>query len=170
MLRGVFAGSTKPFQPVASKPATPDSATVGSSGTNGERCAALIARARKRLEGRITTGVIDRAEIEQVSAARARLFDPSRVASEAFRRACVSWRIDAPVTLRSHRPWIGGLLVAAKGLVGRLLRFHTEVPLARQAEFNRNLLVVLHELVDRLPPRVSAPSGPSGDLPEGGVE
>ena len=113
----------------------------------------IAAKARERLEGRIAAGVVDRAEIDRVSAARARLFDPDGVASEAFRRACVSWRIDAPVTLRSHRPWIGGLLVAIKRLVGRLLRFHTEVPLARQAEFNRNLLVVLHELADRLPPR-----------------
>jgi hypothetical protein len=120
---------------------------------DGEDAGAKIAaKARERLEGRIAAGVVDRAELERVSAARARLFDPGGVASEAFRRACVSWRIDAPVTLRSHRPWIGSLLVAAKRLLGRLLRFHTEVPLARQAEFNRNLLVVLHELVDRFPP------------------
>jgi hypothetical protein len=113
----------------------------------------LAERVRDRLERRVAAGVVDRDEIARVSGARARLFDPGGIASEAFRRACLSWRIDAPVTLRSHRPWIGGVLVAVKRLVARLLRFHVEVPLARQAEFNRNLLVVLHELVDRLPPR-----------------
>ena len=112
----------------------------------------LVERVRDRLERRIAAGVVDPDEIARVSSARARLFDPGGIASEAFRRACLSWQIDAPVTLRSHRPWIGGVLVAAKRLVARLLRFHVEVPLARQAEFNRTLLVVLHELVDRLPP------------------
>ena len=130
----------------------------------------VAGQARERLERRIAAGVLDRGDVDRVSAARVRLFDPGGIASEAFRRACLSWQIDAPVTLRSHRPWIGGLLIAAKRLLARLLRFHVEVPLARQAEFNRNLLVVLHELVDRLPPRDASPSRPSGDLPDGGVK
>jgi hypothetical protein len=62
-------------------------------------------------------------------------------------------RIDAPVPLQSHRPIVGAALVALKRVVARVLRFQLEVPLARQAEFNRNLLVVLQELFDRLPPR-----------------
>ncbi|MGH7805550.1 MAG: hypothetical protein ACREQJ_14475 [Candidatus Binatia bacterium] len=119
--------------------------------TIGGEGGGVAERASERLEGRIAAGVLDRAEVDRVSAARVRLFDVGGAASEAFRRACLAWRIDAPVTLRSHRPWIGGVLVAAKRLLGRLLRFQVEVPLARQAEFNRNLLVVLHELVDRLP-------------------
>ena len=119
----------------------------------GEGSGDVETRVRERLDRRIHANVVDVAEIEHVSRARVRLFDPGGAASEAFRRACIAWRIDAPVTLRSHRPWVGGALVALKRAVARLLRFHVEVPLARQAEFNRNLLVVLHELVDRLPPR-----------------
>lgn len=109
----------------------------------------LERRARERLERRIAAGAVDPAEIERVAASPVRRFEADPLVSEAFRRACVAWRIDAPVPLRSHRPVVGPVLVAAKRLVARLLRFHVEVPLARQAEFNRNLLVVLHDLVLR---------------------
>ena len=112
----------------------------------------LAERARGRLEGRIGAGVVDRAEIERVSRARVRLFDPGGGASEAFRRLCVVAQVDAPVKLESHRPLIGSVLVALKRVVRRLLRFQVEVPLARQAEFNRNVLVVLQEMAERLPP------------------
>lgn len=111
--------------------------------------AELARRAEAKLAARRAAGVLDENEIARVSAARVALLEADGVLSEAFRQACVHWRIDAPVPLSSHRSVVGPLLVAAKRLVARLLRFHVEVPLARQAEFNRNLLVVLHELARR---------------------
>src|SRR5437899_1394008 len=44
----VAAGTTTPCQVIASKPGTPDSELVGSSGTVAERCAAVTASARSR--------------------------------------------------------------------------------------------------------------------------
>src|SRR5712692_5737045 len=45
---GVAAGTTTPCQVIASKPGTPASETVGSSGTVPERCAVVTASARSR--------------------------------------------------------------------------------------------------------------------------
>jgi len=45
---GVALGASSPIQPVETKPGTPDSIGVGSSGVTGERFAPPVARARIR--------------------------------------------------------------------------------------------------------------------------
>src|ERR1700761_7844384 len=43
---GVFAGASSPNQPAISKPGTPDSLTVGTSGIDGTRCSEATASSR----------------------------------------------------------------------------------------------------------------------------
>lgn len=45
---GVPAGAARPNHDCTSKPGKPDSATVGTSGSSGERCALVMAMARNR--------------------------------------------------------------------------------------------------------------------------
>lgn len=52
MSRGVGPGTSRPYQVVMSKPASPDSATVGSCGAMGERCGLVTASARSRASAR----------------------------------------------------------------------------------------------------------------------
>jgi hypothetical protein len=48
MVRGVPAGASTPYQPMYSKPASPDSATVGTLGAVIDRRVLLTAIARSR--------------------------------------------------------------------------------------------------------------------------
>lgn len=108
----------------------------------------IARRVRERLDERIERGLVDQAEITSVTDRRLPSLAVGEGAMfEAFRRLCVGWEVDRAAPIRSHRPWIGPVIVAVKRIVSRMLRFHTEVPLARQREFNRNLLVVLGEVL-----------------------
>lgn len=110
--------------------------------------AELARRAEQRLGDRIDRGVLDREEIERVTSRPLRTAHPRGGAGlDAYRRLCVAWEIDRPERIRSHRPWIGPVLVVGKSVLARVFRFLVERPLARQAEFNRNLVVVLGELI-----------------------
>jgi hypothetical protein len=104
---------------------------------------------RTRLAERYERGVIDRDEVARVTAMRLHTFDGDEVASEIFRRCCVTWEVDREAPITSHRPIIGPVLVTVKRLVRRLLRFLTEAQLSRQRDFNWNLLLVLRELLER---------------------
>jgi hypothetical protein len=108
---------------------------------------------RERLQARVASGLLTPDEIERVTSARVRLLPVGGELSEAFRRCCIAWEVDRPERLTSHRPLVGPLLVLAKRAVRRLLRFQNQAAIARQQEFNRNLLVVLGEVLERLPPR-----------------
>ena len=115
-------------------------------GADGE---AIAARLRERVEERIARGVVTAEEIEEVAAARLEVFDEGDLASEAFRRCCVTAAVDRPAVITSHRAVVGPILVAAKRALARLLRFQNEAALARQREFNENVLRVLRELLRR---------------------
>lgn len=121
---------------------------------------ALAAEARARLERRLADGSITEIELERVSALVARTFAGRGAASEAFRRCCIAWEVDRDREIRSHRPVVGAAIVAVKRLVARALRFQTQDALAQQREFNRNLLVVLADLVERV--ERDRPSRPPG--------
>lgn len=106
-------------------------------------------RVHERVAERLARGVLDASEIARVSAAPLRTFaGDDETASEFFRRCCVTWEVDRPAPITSHRRFLGPVLVAAKRLVRRALRFQTEVPLSRQRDFNWNLLLVLRELLE----------------------
>lgn len=106
-------------------------------------------RVHDRVADRLARGIFDAREIARVSAARLRTFaGDDETASEFFRRCCVTWEVDRPAPITSHRRFVGPLLVAVKQLVRRALRFQTEVPLSRQRDFNWNLLLVLRELLE----------------------
>ena len=116
------------------------------AGEAGRRAAE---KARARLADRLERGILDRAEIDRVTATPLRTFAGEETASEFFRRCCVTWEIDRVPPISSHRRWVGVPLVAAKRLVQRCLRFLTEKQLSRQRDFNWNLLLVLRELLER---------------------
>jgi hypothetical protein len=106
-------------------------------------------RVRERVADRLARGIFDAQEIDRVESAPLRTFaGDDEAASEFFRRCCVTWEVDQPGPITSHRPIVGPVLVAVKRLVRRALRFQTEVPLSRQRDFNWNLLLVLRELLE----------------------
>jgi len=116
------------------------------AGAAGKKAAESV---RERLADRFARGILDREEVERVSALRLHTFDGDESASEIFRRCCVTWEVDRAVPITSHRPVIGPVLVALKRAVRRALRFQTEAQLSRQRDFNWNLLLVLRELLER---------------------
>jgi hypothetical protein len=116
------------------------------SGEIGSRVAEAV---NARLADRLARGILDHDEIARVSTMPLRTFAGDDAASEIFRRCCVTWEVDRVPALTSHRPLIGPLLVAAKRVARRLLRFQTEVQFSRQRDFNWNLLLVLRELLER---------------------
>ena len=109
----------------------------------------MSAEIERRLEERRQRGLVDAAEIERVSAATPATLEGDGILSDAFRRCCETWEVDRPIEIRSHRAVLGPVLVAAKRLLLRLLRFHTETAWRRQREFNRNLLLVVRECLRR---------------------
>ena len=115
----------------------------------GEMGRAAAERVEARLADRYARGILDPAEVERVSTIRLHTFEGEEAASEIFRRCCVTWEVDRVPPITSHRPVVGPLLVALKGIVRRLLRFQTEAQLSRQRDFNWNLLLVLRDLLER---------------------
>ena len=115
----------------------------------GEIGRGVVEKVRARLADRLARGILDRDEIARVSTMPLRTFGGGDVASEIFRRCCVTWEVDRVPALTSHRPLIGPLLVAIKRVARRLLRFQTEAQFSRQRDFNWNLLLVLRELLER---------------------
>ena len=113
----------------------------------------IAERVRERVEARVASGVLSAEEIDRVTSARVRVLPVGGELSEAFRRCCIAWEVDRSERLTSHRPIVGPLIVLVKRAVRRLLRFQNQAAIARQQEFNRNLLVVLGEVLERLPPR-----------------
>lgn len=106
-------------------------------------------RVRERVDDRLARGIFDAREIERVASVPLRTFaGDDEAASEFFRRCCVTWEVDRPAPITSHRPIVGIVLVALKRLARRALRFQMEVPLSRQRDFNWNLLLVLRELLE----------------------
>ncbi len=116
------------------------------TGPEGERAAAKV---RERLADRRARGILDDSEVERVAAAALRTFDGDDVTAEIFRRCCVTWEVDRPPQLTSHRPVVGAVIVAVKRVVRRMLRFQTEAQLSRQRDFNWNLLLLLREILER---------------------
>jgi hypothetical protein len=133
-------------------------------GPEGERAAALV---RARLDERRARGVFDDGEIERVASTGLHTFDGDDTTAEIFRRCCVTWEVDRPPKLTSHRPGIGVAIVAVKRVVRRLLRFQTEAQLSRQRDFNWNLLLLLRQMLERdrrsPPPTRAAPHAGPGD-------
>jgi hypothetical protein len=123
-----------------------ESPTFRILGPEGERAAALV---RERLTARRARGVFDEGEVERVAATALHTFDGDDTTAEIFRRCCVTWEVDRPPKLTSHRPGIGFAIVAVKRAVRRLLRFQTEAQLSRQRDFNWNLLLLLREMLER---------------------
>jgi len=115
----------------------------------GEQGRQALERVRARLADRMARGILEREEVERVSARRLHTFDGDEAASEIFRRCCVTWEVDRVPPITSHRAVIGPVLVAVKRAVRRVLRFQTEAQLSRQRDFNWNLLLVLRELLER---------------------
>ena len=111
----------------------------------------VLAEASRRVAERMSRGVVTAEEIDRVSRHSLRIFDGDDSASEAFRLCCVAWEVDRTPPISSHRPVIGPFIVALKRGVAWVLRFQNETFLARQREFNRNLLLVLREILDRTP-------------------
>jgi hypothetical protein len=115
----------------------------------GEQGRQALERVRARLADRMARGILEREEVERVSARRLHTFAGDDAASEIFRRCCVTWEVDRAPPITSHRPVIGPVLVAVKRAVRRVLRYQTEAQLSRQRDFNWNLLLVLRELLER---------------------
>jgi hypothetical protein len=115
----------------------------------GEKGRQAVERVGARLADRMARGILDREEVERVSARRLHTFDGDEMASEIFRRCCVTWEVDRAMPITSHRALIGPALVAVKRVLRRALRFQTEAQLSRQRDFNWNLLLVLRELLER---------------------
>jgi hypothetical protein len=101
-----------------------------------------------RLRSRLESGAVTAAEIERLRGAALRTFADG-ASSEAFRQCCIAWDVERPAPITSHRPIVGPFIVAAKKLVRRALHFQNQAFLARQREFNWNLLLVLRDLLDR---------------------
>ncbi len=116
------------------------------TGAAGERA---LADVRARVADRRARGILDETEIARLSAAGLHTFDGDDTTAEIFRRCCVTWEVDRPPKLSSHRPVVGAVIVAVKRLVRRMLRFQTEAQLSRQRDFNWNLLLLLREILER---------------------
>jgi len=116
------------------------------AGPQGERAAAEVAR---RVGDRRARGILDDAEVERVAAAALHTFEGDDTTAEIFRRCCVTWEVDRPPKLTSHRPVVGAVIVSVKRVVRRMLRFQTEAQLSRQRDFNWNLLLLLREILER---------------------
>lgn len=112
--------------------------------------ASVVEKIEVRVAERKARGILTPEEITRVSQMKLRTFAGDRIASEAFRQCCITWEADRPVPLTSHRPIVGGLIVAAKKGLRRTLRFLNEPHLARQRDFNWNLLLVLRDLLERI--------------------
>lgn len=111
---------------------------------------AVAERVRARVSERLARGILAPDEVERLAAMRLRTVSGDGAVSEAFRRCCIVWQVDRAGPITSHRPMAGALIVAAKKVVGRALRFQNEAFLARQREFNWNLLVVMRDLLERV--------------------
>lgn len=105
---------------------------------------------RVRLAERKARGILDPEEIARVSQTKLHAFRGEGVASEAFRQCCITWEADRPAPLSSHRPIVGKVIIAVKKALRRSLRFLNEPFLARQRDFNWNLLVVVRNLLERI--------------------
>jgi hypothetical protein len=105
---------------------------------------------RARLVDRLARGVILPEEVSRISQMKLHTLSATGIASEAFRKSCVSWEIDRPPPVTSHRPLLGPWIVAAKKILRRVVRWPLQPFLARQRDFNRSLLVVLRDLLERL--------------------
>lgn len=116
---------------------------------HGEAGRDAVDEVRARLAARRARGILHAEEIERVSNWKLRIFAGDGVASEVFRRCCLTWEIDRVPPISSHRPVIGVVLVAVKRALRRLLRFQTEAQLNRQRDFNWNLLLLLRELLEK---------------------
>ena len=103
-----------------------------------------------RLAERKARGILDPEEIARVSQMKLRTFRGEGIASEAFRQCCLAWEADRPAPLTSHRPILGKVIIAVKKALRWSLRFLNEPFLARQRDFNWNLLVVLRNLLERI--------------------
>ncbi len=65
----------------------------------------------------------------------------------------------APVAITSHRKYIGGIIVAAKKIVRAMARWHVELTMRRQSEFDRELIQILLAMLlrlERMKERISA--------------
>ena len=116
------------------------------AGAAGDRA---VEQVRARVADRRARGILDDTEVARVAAAGLHTFDGDDVTAEIFRRCCVTWEVDRPPKLSSHRPVVGAVIVAVKRLVRRMLRFQTEAQLSRQRDFNWNLLLLLREILER---------------------
>jgi len=116
----------------------------------GDAGRGVAEKVRARLADRRARGLVDPEEVERVSSMKLNTFARDSVASEVFRRCCVTWEVDLVPPISSHQPVIGFLLVAVKRVVRRLLRFQNEAQFARQRHFNWNLLLVLRELLEKV--------------------
>jgi len=105
-------------------------------------------KVRARVAERMARGVLDGAEIARVAAAPLRTFVGDETTSEFFRRCCVTWEVDRVPPISSHRGIVGIPLVAGKRLLRWCLRFLSEQQLARQRDFNWNLLLAVRELLE----------------------
>jgi hypothetical protein len=115
----------------------------------GPEGAAAVEIVRRRLAERLEHGVLTEVEIERVQSAPLPRIAGEGMTLEAFRRCCITWEIDRQPAITSHRPIVGPVLVAAKKLVRRALRFHIEPFVQKQAHFNWNVLLVVRELLER---------------------
>ncbi len=110
----------------------------------------VVDTVRTRLAERKARGILSPEEIARVSQTKFSGFTGEGIASEAFRQCCIAWEADRPVLLASHRRIVGPVIVTAKRALRWALRFLNEPFLARQREFNWNLLVVLRDLLERI--------------------
>jgi len=115
----------------------------------GSAGAGAVESVRARVADRLARGIYDAEEIARVKAASLHTFTGDDTTAEIFRRCCVTWEVDRPPKITSHRAWIGAPLVAMKRVVRRLLRFQTEAQLSRQRDFNWNLLLLLREILEK---------------------
>ncbi|MGH7819916.1 MAG: hypothetical protein ACREQ9_09095 [Candidatus Binatia bacterium] len=115
----------------------------------GEAGRGVADQVRARLAEHRAKGLIDPEEVERISRLELRIFAGDGVASEVFRRCCMTWDVDPAPPITSHRPVVGVALVALKRLVRRALRFQTEAQFVRQRDFNWNLLLVLRDLLEK---------------------
>ena len=60
----------------------------------GEQGRQALERVRARLADRMARGILEREEVERVSARRLHTFAGDEAATEIFRRCCVTWEVD----------------------------------------------------------------------------
>lgn len=113
--------------------------------------ARLMEEIRARVRERKASGFYSEEEVRRITQMELELVSSAPVLGDELEQQLArlndGWDVAAEPTITSHRPGVGALIVAVKKLLRRLTRPYITLILARQVDFNADLLQLLNAFV-----------------------